>query len=240
MITLRGWELRLRRVVAPLDGAPSRVAWHAARLDLVLRVTVGVPVGRPLPDVAGHVVEVEAVGREGADRRCRAVALLGAPEIAVPVVRQPRAGELGLVTPDVGRAVEPAARRAPTRPRWEGPARPRRRRPRRPRRRRGPPGGPRGPRWSCRARRAAATMRRGPRPPLAHVPQVHRPGGPGEHERSRDQVLGRGAGKSAGSSGRSATVTCRWRPRTRVRVRGLMLVDREPVHADPVRGRLLR
>src|SRR5262245_13316721 len=55
-------ELGLGPVVAPLEGASARVARHAARLVGLLRMTVGVPVGRPLPDVAGRVVEAEAVG----------------------------------------------------------------------------------------------------------------------------------------------------------------------------------
>src|SRR5262249_14707659 len=57
-------ELGLGGVEARLATAPARVGRDAARLVDLVGVTLAPPVGRPLPDVAGHVVEPEAVGRE--------------------------------------------------------------------------------------------------------------------------------------------------------------------------------
>ena len=154
-----------------------------------------IPVGRPLPDVAGHVVEAVAVRRERADGRRRAVAVVGAPrEVAVPVVREPLARRLGLVAPDVGRAVETAARRPlPLRLGRQRLA------------------GPRGVGLGVLVRdvddglvlapreRAARPVRRGPvrtgrpRPPLVEVAEVDRARRHREDERARDEVLGRRA-----------------------------------------------
>src|SRR4029079_14160117 len=65
----------------------------------------------PLPDVAGHVEEAEAVRREGDDRRPGAVAALRPPgELPVPVVRTALAVSLRLVAPDEVAGVAPAAR----------------------------------------------------------------------------------------------------------------------------------
>src|SRR5690349_17303644 len=48
----------------------ARVLRRAAGLVRVGLVPRRVPVGRPLPDIARHVIETVAIGREGADR-CR-------------------------------------------------------------------------------------------------------------------------------------------------------------------------
>ena len=240
----RDAELRLRRVVALLDCRRAGCG-HAARL-VGVPGWPRVPVGRPLPDVAGHVVEAEAVGREGADRRRRRRSPSSGPpgEVAVPVVRQPLPGRARARRPRC-RSRRPArrARRAPTRPRSAAPCRPRSRTPRRPRRRRARPGGPRGPRCDAAGPvRVPPPRARRPRPPLAHVPQVDRAAGRREHERARDEVLGRRA-REVGRVERplgDRDVAGRLDERGELRVRDLVPVDPEPVHADAVRGRLLR
>ena len=85
-------ELRLRRIEAGGLVGSTGVARHAAGFLLVDVVPIGVPVGRPLPHVAGHVDEPEVVGGERPDRRCRAVAGCCPPrEVTVPVVGEPLA-----------------------------------------------------------------------------------------------------------------------------------------------------
>ena len=104
-------ELRLGRVVAALHRRPRPFGRDAARRLGVLGVSRRPPVRRPLPHVAGHVVQAVAVGGVRADRRGRAVAVVVTPrEVAVPVVRQPLARSLGFVAPHERRAVESAAR----------------------------------------------------------------------------------------------------------------------------------
>ena len=83
--------------------------------DLEIR-RVGVEVRAPLPDVARHVVEPEAVGREALDRR-RALEAVGlgvvAREVALEGVAAPWLSRLGihrLVAPDVALLGEAAAR----------------------------------------------------------------------------------------------------------------------------------
>ena len=155
------------------------------------------PVRRPLPHVAGHVVQAESVGRERADRRRRAVAVVVAPrEIAVPVVRQPLPRTLRFVAPHEGGTVEAAAgrpfplhlgRQCLARPcgvglsvlvgdvhdgwsAWPSSELP------------GPSGcAPRGA-WR-------------PPPPLVEVAQVDRTGGHREHHRPGHEVLRWGAGE---------------------------------------------
>src|SRR5690348_3578758 len=57
------------RVRALLFRAAARVLRHTAGLGHVSRMAGGVPVGRPFPDIADHVVDAVAVGRKGAHRR---------------------------------------------------------------------------------------------------------------------------------------------------------------------------
>ena len=129
--------IRARRPMLP--GA-ARVRGHAARV----RRLVGVrreAVGRPLPDVAGHVVEAVAVGRERPDRRGALVAVraAGSATGTRPARCWPSCRPFGreLVAPGEDRRRRARrAPRTPTRPRSAAPCRPRRRRPRRPRRRR--------------------------------------------------------------------------------------------------------
>src|SRR3954463_15996971 len=61
---------RVAWVVAAIHYRPARVLRDAAGLLNLRRMLRGVPVGRPLPDVADHVGEAVTVRREGADRRC--------------------------------------------------------------------------------------------------------------------------------------------------------------------------
>ena len=245
MITLRGNpELRLRRVVALLDRRAARVLRDAARLVGVLRMARDVPVGRPLPDVAGHVEEAEAVRREGADRRPGAVAGLRPPgELAVPVVRTSLAARFRLVAPDEVAAVEPAARgQLPlglARQLLPGPGR---------------------VRLGVlvgdvhhglvlaalrRARRAVGMPPAGagrPGPPLAQMPEVDRPLRPREDERAGHEVLGRSARERARieralGDGDVARLVDEGREQA---VRDLERVDPEALDADAVRRRLLR
>ena len=119
-------ELRLPPVVALADSATARIAWNAAGLVDLGRMAVGVPVGGPVPDVAGHVVEAVPVRREGSDRSCRAIAAVRSPrEIAVPEVGEPGVDGFRLITPGEDRLIQPAtcrrfplslARQAPASP----------------------------------------------------------------------------------------------------------------------------
>src|SRR4051794_21131485 len=72
----RNPDLRLVRVVALRLDAAARVVGHAAGLLLLVRVARRVPVGRPLPHVADHVVQPVAVGWERAHRRRSLIAVL--------------------------------------------------------------------------------------------------------------------------------------------------------------------
>src|SRR5205814_9451067 len=89
-------------------GVPGRL--RAGRQLLV--GVVAIPVGAPLPDVAGHVVQAVAVGRERADRRRPLEAvLLGVVvgEFSLPGVGHVLAAGLELVAPGVGLAFQAAA-----------------------------------------------------------------------------------------------------------------------------------
>src|SRR4029079_14827641 len=59
----------LERIIAAFGPGAAWVRGHATGLGRVGLVLGRVPVGRPLPDVADHVVDAVAVGREGAHRR---------------------------------------------------------------------------------------------------------------------------------------------------------------------------
>ena len=87
---------------------PQRAAARTTRIA-ILAVAIGIspiPIGHPLPDVAGHVVELQLVGWIAADR----------PRAAMPLER--RVGQkvgarrIDSVTPRVARAAAPAARGA--------------------------------------------------------------------------------------------------------------------------------
>ena len=189
----------LARVVALVGRGHARVGRDAARARDLVGVARHVPVGRPLPDVPGHVVEAVAVRREAPDRR--------GPLVAVELQVLPRELALPACSPSPSRrgsarrprrTRRPRARRArrtPTRPRSAAPCPPRPRRPRRPRRRRATTG------WCVAAvdRRPLAAgplpeRARDVRPPVAVVVEVDRPGRLAEDERARDEQLGIGVG----------------------------------------------
>src|SRR6056297_1207833 len=84
----RDLELGREGIEALLAGATARVGRDAAGLGRsrggIGRMPIGVPVAGPLPDIAGHVVEAVAVGREGADRRASGVAVGGGVLVREP------------------------------------------------------------------------------------------------------------------------------------------------------------
>src|SRR5262245_11525934 len=72
-----------------------------------------IPIGTPLPDVAGCVVQTIAIGRDGADRcRCAVAVFRGvlAGESSLPDVGHPFAARLEVLAPGIFLAVETAAR----------------------------------------------------------------------------------------------------------------------------------
>src|ERR1700675_5183600 len=82
-------DLRLAGVVAVFFAAAARIFRNAARLRRVGLVLLRKPVGRPLPDIADHVVHAIAIGRERGHRRRAIEAVLAAVlvrEIALPGV----------------------------------------------------------------------------------------------------------------------------------------------------------
>ena len=152
----------------------------------------GAPVRRPLPDVAGHVVQAVAVGRVGARRAQVPLEAVGGE---VPPGERALPG-VGLCMPP-GVSSSPQANSAPSSPPRAanshsasvGSALPaQRRRPRRPRRRPAPPGGPRGPSMLLPGPSGWRQQAPGVQvPPVAIVAGVHRPVGHAEHQRARPQ-----------------------------------------------------
>ena len=172
-----------------------------------------VEVGRPLPDVAGHVEQAVAVGREGLDRRGALVPIgpqVLPRELALPGVGHHPALGRELVAPGVDGAVQPAAGgELPLgfgRQRLAGPRGVRRRRPRR---RRASPG------WRSRPVRSLpgpSGWRHWapghPVPPVPVVVQVDRAARSGGRPASRAPAArGRRRDSRPASSARSATVT---------------------------------
>src|SRR3954467_4866224 len=92
-------------------------AWvlrDAAGFWRVALVLLRVPIGRPFPDIADHVVDAMAVRRERSDRRgpLEAVAVrVLARKLALPGVGHVPAVRRQLVAPRIVGALEPAARR---------------------------------------------------------------------------------------------------------------------------------
>jgi hypothetical protein len=103
----------LARVVARFGRGDARVGRDAARAHDLVRMARDVPVGRPLPDVPGDVVEPVPVRREAAyrGRPLVPVELRVLPgKLALPAVRHCLpVGEV-LVSPGERGTVEPAAR----------------------------------------------------------------------------------------------------------------------------------
>src|SRR5262245_39008295 len=69
-------DARLARVVARTFGSAARILGNAARLRRIGLVLLRIPVGGPFPDVADHVVDAVAVGRERRHRRGALVPVL--------------------------------------------------------------------------------------------------------------------------------------------------------------------
>ena len=105
--------LRLARIVAVLQPRPARIRRDAARLDRIRGCLGVIPVRRPLPHVADHVVEPVAVGRECARP---ATSVRSRPAQVLPrKLALPRVGHLALVAeelvaPRIRGAVQSAAR----------------------------------------------------------------------------------------------------------------------------------
>src|SRR5262245_25695875 len=97
--------------IARIDAGHARILERAAMVRALRRC--GPPVGRPLPDVADHVVEAVAVRRERAHRRGARPAVereILEREAALPDIGERLVARLQLVAPGVGRAREAAAR----------------------------------------------------------------------------------------------------------------------------------
>ncbi len=108
----RDRRVRHGRVQAfPLRAAPWVGGDAAASLRLALDARLGVPVGRPFPDIADHVVEIEAVRRIAFDGRGPFIAVLKRVAIgegALPIIGQHLATGRELVTPGIFAVIEAA------------------------------------------------------------------------------------------------------------------------------------
>src|SRR5215216_249632 len=107
-------DVGLARVVARCLGSTAWIFRNAARLRRVSLVLLRIPVGRPFPDVADHVVETVAVGRESHHRRGALVTILIEVlprEFALPGIRCVLAARRELVTPGKLSLVKSSARR---------------------------------------------------------------------------------------------------------------------------------
>src|SRR6516162_526090 len=107
------FDLRLAGVVALLLPATARILRDAARLGRVRFVLRRPPIGGPFPDVADHVVDAVAVGRERHHWR-RTLKAIGREffvrEIALPGIgAMLAAGREGVAPCELG-TVEAAAR----------------------------------------------------------------------------------------------------------------------------------
>src|SRR6266849_5955644 len=65
----RNPDVPLTRVVAGSLVPAARILWNAARLRRVGLMLLRIPIGRPFPDIADHVVQAVAVGRKCGDGR---------------------------------------------------------------------------------------------------------------------------------------------------------------------------
>jgi hypothetical protein len=102
-------------IVAPAPIPTARVVRDAAGLLHRLRekLTIGIPVVRPFPYIADHVVQAEVVGRIASHRRCIEPAVLArilARKAALPCVGPVLAAGRQFVTPGIVLAIQPAAR----------------------------------------------------------------------------------------------------------------------------------
>src|SRR5206468_5659396 len=93
--------------------AAARVFRNAAGLWCVGLVLLGVPVCRPLPDVADHVANAVAVRRECRDRRGTLIAIIVPVlprKLALPGIGLVLAAGREFVAPGIFGAIEPASR----------------------------------------------------------------------------------------------------------------------------------
>src|SRR5215217_2572394 len=60
-------DVRCRWIVATLLTPAARVFRNAARLRRISFVSLGIPIARPFPRIANHVMDAKAVRRKGRD-----------------------------------------------------------------------------------------------------------------------------------------------------------------------------
>src|SRR5437868_10634035 len=105
-------DLRLTRVVARGLGSAARIFRNAACLWRIGFMSLRIPIDCPFPDIADHVVQAVAVGRECGDGRraleaiCRKILMR---EITLPGVRHVLATRREFITPGEFRAAKSAA-----------------------------------------------------------------------------------------------------------------------------------
>src|SRR5262249_44227973 len=108
----RDADPRLGGIVALVLAPAARVLRSAAGLHGLLGMPRPVPVARPLPDVADHVLEAVAIGREGIDRGPALETILEQVlpgELPLPGIRHVPAAGGELLAPGIFRAVQAAA-----------------------------------------------------------------------------------------------------------------------------------
>src|SRR5258705_1467938 len=103
------WNLgvRVARAVACGLRPAARIFWNATRLRRVSVMLLRIPIGRPFPDIADHVVQAVTIGRKGGDWRSALEAVghqILVREITLPGVRHVLATRHLLVAP--GRSEE--------------------------------------------------------------------------------------------------------------------------------------
>src|SRR3954466_9390673 len=107
-------DLGKGRIEAAVHGAPARIRGAATRLARVVGVSRAVPVGRPFPDVADHVIQTVAVGRIRAYGR-RAFPAVNETilmrKLSLPPVGHRSPVRHQLLTPGISCPVEATARR---------------------------------------------------------------------------------------------------------------------------------
>src|SRR5258707_2427685 len=104
--------VRVTRIVARCLRPAARIFRNAARLRRVSVMLSRIPVRRPFPDIADHVAQAIAVGRECSDRRGAFEAIgrkILVRKISLPGVGHVLAARKLLVAPGEFRAVQSAA-----------------------------------------------------------------------------------------------------------------------------------
>src|SRR5437867_11920176 len=110
------WNFHIGRsgIVTVGLAAAARVLWNAASLRSICLMLWRIPVGRPFPDVANHVVQPVPVGRECTNWRCALEAVgigILAREFSLPRFCHMTAGRREFIAPREFGVREPAARR---------------------------------------------------------------------------------------------------------------------------------